>query len=693
MSGLINISDKDIELAANKLLPKRASFNDEKDERINFIKCFDTVDLKACPGSGKTTCLQAKLLIIDKYLPLRNYSGILVLSHTNRAIDEIKVKLQPYCSRLFQHPNFIGTFQNFVDTFLTIPFCSQYFNCSVSHIDDELYKSSLWKKFQQIQWDENYGKLAPWFYQRHFNKAKKKSSNEKLQNEICISYIEEEIKDIYFDYNDEIIKRFLNDNTILKNKTNLKYIGLKKVIEDSIKDGKISFEYAYLLAAYYLKVFPTLINLFQKRFSYVFIDEMQDTDNHQFNLIEQIFRDSGTVIQRIGDSNQSIFNNVKAENVWKPPINGIDCMELTGSLRLSEPIALTIQNIALHSQELTGNEQNGEIQPYIILFDDNTKTNVISKFGDLIIEYNLLGKGNHIFKAVGWRKHIDNKTDVQLALNDYWEGYEKEKQIKKSHFNCLKAYLQYIQLDDNFNTSFELKPFYVAIMNAMVKALWKADKKTPEDKHFTISRLNKYLLENEKEFYYLLKEHILDWSVRLSQNADIDVIYNKLKLFIINDFRKIFDFNITDEVINYLNCDIQGNSTSTSETGRSNTYSHQYSGGKKELEGKEVNIQVSTIHGVKGETHTGTLYLETYYKNDSRKKDGSFISYESQRIMEQLIGKQYNDTKIHQIETLKMAYVGMSRPTHLLCVALHRDRVNGHETELEKNGWKIITTE
>jgi len=428
----------------------------------------------------------------------------------------------------------------------------------------------------------------------------------------------------------------------------------------------------------------------QVRFSCIFIDEMQDTDNHQLLLIEQIFRDSYTVIQRIGDPNQSIFNNVKAENVWEPPIEGIDCMELTGSLRLSEPIASTIQNIAFHSQELTGNEQNGEIQPHIIIFDDDTKTNVISKFGDLIIEYNLLGKGNHIFKAVGWRKHIDNKTDIQLALNDYWEGYEKEKQSRKSHFKCLQGYLKYIQTNVNSNNSVELKPFYDGIMNALVKVLWVVDKTTPQDKHFTISRLNKYLLENEKEFYYSLKEHILDWSFQLSQNADIAVIYNELKLFIINDFREMLDFNITDEVNNYLNCDIQGNSTSTSKASRSNTYSHQYSGGKIGLEGKEVNIQVSTIHGVKGETHTGTLYLETYYKNDSRKRDGSYISYESQRIIDQIKGIQFTGGKKRTIETLKMAYVGMSRPTHLLCAALHRDRVNGHEAKLEEKGWKII---
>jgi hypothetical protein len=40
-------------------------------------------------------------------------------------------------------------------------------------------------------------------------------------------------------------------------------------------------------------------------------------------------------------------------------------------------------------------------------------------------------------------------------------------------------------------------------------------------------------------------------------------------------------------------------------------------------------------------------------------------------------------------EALKMAYVGMSRPTHLLCVAMHKDRIVPHRADLE-NLWQIV---
>ena len=40
-----------------------------------------------------------------------------------------------------------------------------------------------------------------------------------------------------------------------------------------------------------------------------------------------------------------------------------------------------------------------------------------------------------------------------------------------------------------------------------------------------------------------------------------------------------------------------------------------------------------------------------------------------------------------------MAYVGMSRPTHLLCLAIHKNdsvNYNQHKEELEDAGWQVI---
>ena len=93
---------------------------------------------------------------------------------------------------------------------------------------------------------------------------------------------------------------------------------------------------------------------------------------------------------------------------------------------------------------------------------------------------------------------------------------------------------------------------------------------------------------------------------------------------------------------------------------------------------EDVNIVVSTIHGVKGETHTATLYLETFYHD-----------YDIFRIIEYLKGNHSNPTQAHVIENLKMSYVGMSRPSHLLCVAVHKNHLVGHEEGLRKAGWDM----
>ena len=82
----INITDKDISWAERILLPTAEHFDEEQKA---VIKCFETKDICACPGSGKTTALLAKLLILSQHMPLKNNRGICVLTHTNVAIDEI----------------------------------------------------------------------------------------------------------------------------------------------------------------------------------------------------------------------------------------------------------------------------------------------------------------------------------------------------------------------------------------------------------------------------------------------------------------------------------------------------------------------------------------------------------------------------------------------------------------------------
>ena len=80
----ITITNEDIEYAEKILLPANKHFDEE---RRNFITNLDTIDLQAVPGSGKTTALLAKLIILEKKMPFPDGSGVLILSHTNTSVE------------------------------------------------------------------------------------------------------------------------------------------------------------------------------------------------------------------------------------------------------------------------------------------------------------------------------------------------------------------------------------------------------------------------------------------------------------------------------------------------------------------------------------------------------------------------------------------------------------------------------
>jgi len=96
----------------------------------------------------------------------------------------------------------------------------------------------------------------------------------------------------------------------------------------------------------------------------------------------------------------------------------------------------------------------------------------------------------------------------------------------------------------------------------------------------------------------------------------------------------------------------------------------------------DIAVEVGTVHSVKGQTHTATLYMESNYQGD----------YESNRLKVCFEGKNHNFSKnskkdVYKKESLRMVYVGFSRPTHLLCFAVHKGRCD--ENAFRNNGWEV----
>lgn len=345
------------------------------------------------------------MIILERKLPFTDGSGILVLSHTNAAIDEIKERIQKHCPNLFSYPNFIGTIQSFVDEFLAVPFYVQKFNKKPIRIDHEIYNEKIKNCIEK-----------PWLYKLGFDKdvtdkvAYIKNNNEGLFYNYRFQYFTE--TQLVKNLNGDILEvskprgrtRAENYRDYTPQEKQSVYNWFLRFKTGILKSGILHYDDAYFLADVYLNKIPNVKNILQKRFSFVFVDEMQDMDTHQYNLLEKIFYDDENSIskfQRIGDKNQAIYNSfVKANDIW---IDRPDVLRLNGSQRLSKHIANVVKKFALYSDEtfdIVGKNEC-EIRPHILVFENETIGSIIPCFAQ-IVKQNGLENSDKPIKVVCW---------------------------------------------------------------------------------------------------------------------------------------------------------------------------------------------------------------------------------------------------------------------------------------------------
>lgn len=617
------IDDADIQLAERLLLPEGEVFDQE---RRDIIQCMESKDVQACPGSGKTTTLLAKLSIIARRLPLKTNQGICVLTHTNVAVDEIKDKLEG-ADVLFQYPNHFGTIQSFVNKFLAIPGFVDKYGKRVARIDDDIYNEYVHRQYRSLDYGTKF-----WLEKN------------------LISPI-----DLRFSLHDFSITKKI-EGPIIMRPTSKTYPKLMAFKEGILQEGILCYDDAFSLAYEYLRRYPQIAKVISDRFAYVFMDEMQDTNKMQNDLLETVFNRNQMIVQRIGDTNQSIFDS-SLEAGWKV---SDEYLPISSSKRFSCEIAERVKTISLSPQDLKGNPKILNIKPKVIVFDDSSISKVIPQFGDLIIENKLNELNRTVFKAVGWVGQPNGKR----AINDYYEPYNKNGVNKKLDFDCLYDYLKMAREQ---NQGVNAEPKRMLIMSSILKCLRILGIKRSNGIPYTEATFNDYFSKNDREFYDELRIKLTEWCLKMYKNEDI---FQEVKVYITTVLCSKMSVKPNRELLSFLNTTpskeiLQSNQKMT------NLYIHD----KNE---DRILIDISTVHSVKGETHTATLYLETFFNK----------KYDVQSIIEYMKGKHTPPKLEMTKKSLKMAYVGMTRPTHLLCVATHKDN-EPHLEELERVGWEI----
>lgn len=626
----IIITNDDISWVESILLPPGEHFDEE---RQAVIRCLETKDILACPGSGKTTALVAKLLILSRKMPLENNRGVCVLTHTNVAINEIKNPAYFASQKLFNYPNHFGTIQSFVDKYLAIPSYILRFNKRPGYVDNEVFNSVIERSYNTLH------AARTWLDRRIEGGLEYLRSLRFNKDNFCISPKIDE-------------QAFIGTNTPTYREIN----SLKLRILDW---GYLCYEDAYSLAFEYIREHPCIRELISKRFAYVFIDEMQDSSTTQAELLNNIFNDN-VVVQKIGDLNQSIFDyDADLKCGWTVINNRTMC--ITGSKRFPGSIASKVENLCVRRQTITGNGRQNEITPVIIVYDDNTIQKVLDKFGEIIIRNNLHLHEKMVFKAVGWR---GKPHDRERTIPSYWDGYSKEIKVKKTEFSNLKSYLA--PQSDSFISSNGVNFYKKRLGESFLKCL-RITGITDDGRAFTEKKLHKYISEKNLDFYKDFRVRLANWCLKIHREAEV---FEEIKNYLTNEFKEFFNYQVNDELIAFINS--SGFEADNEESIQSKNI-YKYSSGTTEIE-----IEVSTIHGVKGETHTATCYLETF-----------FYDYDIKRIMNYMKGEYTIATQKRIIQNLKMAFVGMSRSSHLLCVVVHRDSISGQEEALRRSGWDV----
>jgi hypothetical protein len=665
--------------------------NSFDDERVAFIENLEICDLLAVPGSGKTTALIAKLYCIAQNMPFEDGSGILVLAHTNHAVEEIEKKLKKHCPQLFDYPNYVGTIQGFVNKFLTIPYYVQKNKKRCRVIDDSEYKE---------QWDFhlNYIKDAVAYFKfknlsLFYNSRLNLCDDGKIF--ICVDNTNEEIKP-------KCPSKWETNGT-----KNDKTSEVKKFIQETkikiFTDGLLHYDDCYFYAKQYLFNFPEIKIILKNRFKYVFIDEMQDLEEYQIKIIDDIFYDenSKTVIQRIGDINQSIYGSgkkVKVECAWQPR----SPKYLNNSHRLTKEVARLVNCFTLDPQIGSNGHRfkveglrtlDNPIKPHLILFDQKTTGEELqNKFETLIKNYKLYetdsGKKNG-FKIIGWSTVWENDEqkkykngNVKIRLKDLFPDYSKESNAKKEHFDCLKKYLH---LYDHEKKTFEA--VRKSILNALVQVLRLEGILKAPNIPYRKSSLIEFIKDLGTETYNDFIAKLFKWCFDLVVKKNFEKVYIEIKQFIENYFIKWNWQNETDVILRSIN--------KAKDFIDSKNYTFQSKLTKETIvDVKEINpynVEINSVHAVKGQTHCATMYVETAYKKPV---------YETLKIKENSLKRTKKTSPFffepHSCEgleaknALKMMYVGFSRPTHLLCFAALNDNI-GDIKPYEDAGWEVIS--
>jgi DNA helicase-2/ATP-dependent DNA helicase PcrA len=304
----------------------------EKQREIVFDKSGKFV-VRACPGSGKTFCVSARLArLISSWG--KEYEGIAAVSFTNVAWQEIEKKYSEdfQLGDRISFPHFLGTIDSFINKYIFLPYGHLVLKC----------------KGRPTLVGEPHGIWTGKYF-----------SDSLFDN---ISY---KIDGSFYAINDRVMPpNWLDNVNIIRSKKNIN------------KGGFATQSDANYFAMKILEGFPQIAKAVAFRFPYLIVDEAQDTSEIQMRIIDLLIANGLNEVMLVGDPDQAIFewNDARPDllnekfNDWE---NSIVLNESRRSSQLICNATFNISTLEEISIAVNGEVKDFEHKPRVILYNDN----------------------------------------------------------------------------------------------------------------------------------------------------------------------------------------------------------------------------------------------------------------------------------------------------------------------------------
>lgn len=653
------VADADIDIAERYL---GVSFDKPRRE---ILHSNDSFDVQACPGSGKTTLLVAKLAILGAKWPYAR-RGICVLSHTNVARQEIESKLAGTAvrHRLLAYPHFVGTIHGFVNEFLALPLLRSEGH-QVRLIDDEACFD--WIKRRLMLW----------------------STRRSLGN---LPHRERTL-----------------DGGIWA------LIGADEVIRTTPPSGIDNNQWAVLLRTkreatdnglwYYADMFAWSEKLLAKhgmvaefarwRFPAVFLDEAQDTSELQGSLLNRIFPASACDLrQRFGDSNQAIYDFGQLAAITDP-FPAIGYRSMPNSQRFGANIAAKVHSLAPDppSPSLAGEGPRPDLLPSfldpgamphtIFLFVPSSARQVLPAFGSLLLQTfpdEVLRSEPFLARAigrVGRSKASDQK--VPRHCGDYWESYEPLAAKLEPRQEQLADYVHLAQR--RRVTTVDCAESIKMVVKGVCELIGMVQPGAiPRGGH--TARWLRDALRKDKTSDVSFRGLLWEWCIEATPIVDGCWAEKVTELRCTLGPIIGTQWNADADKFCQWSVKYSGQTSGSNAAGHPSANLYRFHQG-----GRYVDIDVGTIHNAKGQTHTATLVVESFFKK-----------HDMEDLLPWLCGEKCGGgSKLgtERMDRMRLVYTAMTRPSHLLCLAM-RKNANGRNSaeaetrrQLEHLGWIV----